>query len=212
MGSPLQKVAKYTLGSLVRLTLLPFRRGPHIVRYCMYRRIRAGLDGAPLRGSTLSISGSTPMVRALGIEGELVEAFYPAVDWLSLPYPDGRFDFVVSDQVLEHVAGNPQRAMDETRRVLKPGGLAFVATCLINPIHDAPGDFWRFTPWGLELLCRDYASVLQSGGWGNRWVWTIKDLGLRHAGVPEAAWHPYRWLALHDDPKWPVSTWVVARK
>jgi 2-polyprenyl-3-methyl-5-hydroxy-6-metoxy-1,4-benzoquinol methylase len=45
---------------------------------------------------------------------------------------------VVSDQVLEHVVGDPQTAIDETLRVLRPGGIVIHTTCFMNPIHGAP--------------------------------------------------------------------------
>jgi SAM-dependent methyltransferase len=39
-----------------------------------------------------------------------------------LPFPDGTFDVVVSNQVFEHIA-DPPRVLPEIRRVLKPGGV-----------------------------------------------------------------------------------------
>lgn len=37
-------------------------------------------------------------------------------------------------------------------RVLRPGGLAFMATCAAWPPHDRPSDFWRFSADGLRVL------------------------------------------------------------
>ena len=42
---------------------------------------------------------------------------------LRIPFDDGTFDFVFSDQVFEHVA-DPERAACEIWRVLKPGGVS----------------------------------------------------------------------------------------
>jgi 2-polyprenyl-3-methyl-5-hydroxy-6-metoxy-1,4-benzoquinol methylase len=47
----------------------------------------------------------------------------------SLPFPDDSFDFVTSVDVIEHMPHAAAAAMvAELRRVLRPGGLAFVAT------------------------------------------------------------------------------------
>lgn len=43
-----------------------------------------------------------------------------------LPYADNQFDVVLSWGSLEHIAGGYQQALQEIRRVLKPGGLFFV--------------------------------------------------------------------------------------
>jgi 2-polyprenyl-3-methyl-5-hydroxy-6-metoxy-1,4-benzoquinol methylase len=56
---------------------------------------------------------------------------YPDVEMLlttepvTLPYPDARFDSVLSMGVLEHVA-NPAASLDELHRVLRPGGTLYV--------------------------------------------------------------------------------------
>jgi SAM-dependent methyltransferase len=43
----------------------------------------------------------------------------------SLPFPDGSFDCIVMEQVLEHLV-DPNNAFKEMYRVLKPGGIFFV--------------------------------------------------------------------------------------
>jgi SAM-dependent methyltransferase len=45
----------------------------------------------------------------------------------ALPFPDGSFDIVVSNHVIEHTR-SPQRHLQEIHRVLKPGGVAYLAT------------------------------------------------------------------------------------
>lgn len=44
-----------------------------------------------------------------------------------IPYPDESFDVVLSWGSLEHIAGGYRKTLDEVYRVLKPGGLFFVA-------------------------------------------------------------------------------------
>ena len=179
----------------------------------MYRHLTQFRQSSNVDRKVLSISHSDRLCAVLGLDRDSVtEANYPAVSMLSLPYPEASFDYVVSDQVLEHVEGDPQRAIDETLRVLRPGGLAIHTTCFINPIHEHPGDFWRFTPAGLRLLCRGFSSVIECGGWGNPYVWGVLWLGLRLDGVPEASWHPFHKLATRNHAAWPIVTWVIAQK
>lgn len=51
-------------------------------------------------------------------------------DVMSLPYDDQSFDFVMAAHVLEHLP-DPQRALEEMIRVLKPGGMVFL--CVTRP-------------------------------------------------------------------------------
>jgi hypothetical protein len=160
----------------------------------------------------LVISGSGRLAGWLGISREAMhQAAYPEVDVRALPYPDGSFDAVVSDQVLEHVAAPPSHTVRELSRVVRPGGLIVHTTCFVNPRHDAPSDYWRFSPEALELLVEDAGDrVVHSGSWGNRWVLAGDPIGLRFLPVGAGGWSPtYRLATLHQ-PKWPIATWVVA--
>ena len=55
-----------------------------------------------------------------GLRGKAVQG-----SALEMPFPDGSFDFVLSIGCFHHT-GNVQRCLDETYRVLAPGGSAFV--------------------------------------------------------------------------------------
>lgn len=194
------------------MTGLP--RGPHVTRYFMYSRLVDVANRFDDRtGRVLSISHSTTLIDVLGLSPtSIVEANYPDDDFLALRFADESFDYVLSDQVLEHVAGNPQQAIDESWRVLRRGGIAVHTTCFINPIHGAPSDYWRFTPEGLALLSRKFSRIVDVGGWGNFPVWRLILDGLRFDGVPTVKWHPLHRLAMTNDPEWPITTWVVAQK
>ena len=189
-------------------------KGPHITRYSMYRHLgKIGQTLPKKEGDVLSISHSKNFCEILGISpAKLTEANYPEHNLLSLKFPDDSFDFLFADQVLEHVEGDPQQAMDETWRVLRPGGIAVHTTCLIMPVHGAPNDYWRFTPYGLKLLAKKFSRIIDYGGWGNLDVWRLERLGLRYAGIPHATWHPLHKMATRNDPMWPVVIWLVAEK
>ncbi len=199
---------------LWRLSIKGLPRGPHVTRYSMYRQLTLVGDSLQNKsGRILSISHSTNLVELLGLQPiELVEANYPDADMASLAFDDNAFDFVLSDQVLEHVEANPRAAIDECLRVLKPGGYAVHTTCFINPVHDVPKDFWRFTPDALKFLHRHFGEILECKGWGNFEVWSFVKDGLRFTGVPEVRWHPLNRVAVKNNPLWPIVTWIVARK
>lgn len=79
-------------------------------------------------------------------------------DAQALGIADGTFDVVLCTEVLEHLP-EPQRAIDEMFRVLRPGGLLLLTTRFLFPIHDAPHDYFRFTKYGLRHLLRAFVIV-----------------------------------------------------
>ena len=68
-----------------------------------------------------------------------------------LPFQDGTFDLVLSQEVLEHVR-DPFLAMREMKRVLKEGGWVYCQVPFIIGYHPGPADFWRFTREGIRAL------------------------------------------------------------
>ena len=95
---------------------------------------RVGLDIAPGRG--VQVIGDA---QALGIGSASVDA-------------------VLCTEVLEHLP-EPQRAVDEMFRVLRPGGALVLTTRFLFPIHDAPHDYFRYTKYGLRHLLRRFEIV-----------------------------------------------------
>jgi SAM-dependent methyltransferase len=75
-----------------------------------------------------------------------------------LPFADECLDMILSTEVLEHTL-EPQRIVDEIRRVLRPGGRVLLTTRFIFPLHDVPGDYYRFTNYALSHLFRGWSSV-----------------------------------------------------
>lgn len=187
-----------------------------ISRYLCYKDIQHWLHQSDrvIQGDVLCISGVPPFVDRSGAGIRLTETRFPDVDIHDLPYPDHRFDWVISDQVLEHVQ-DPRVAVQESHRVLKPGGIAIHMTVSTYMQHDTPGDFWRFMPEGLTLLCADFAKIHRVHFWGSRGA-------VRHLLA-----HPRLWedpssyvtyskrilkLALESDPDWPIIVWIMAEK
>lgn len=66
------------------------------------------------------------------------------------------FDAVFCSGVLEHV-DDCHAAVRECYRVLKPGGRFIVGVPFKQPVHRAPGDYWRFTEYGARQLLQAFA-------------------------------------------------------
>ena len=79
----------------------------------------------------------------------------PDVDLLGdahrLPFRDDTIDAIVCTEVFEHLL-DPPAAARELIRVLKPGGKLVLTTRFCFPLHDRPGDHWRFTSYTLARL------------------------------------------------------------
>lgn len=87
---------------------------------------------------------------------------YPGVNVIAdaslLPQEDDSVACVISDNVLEHIA-DPNMAVREMRRVLEPGGIAYISMPFIYPFHNSPGDFQRWTHRGIRELMKEFEIV-----------------------------------------------------
>jgi SAM-dependent methyltransferase len=72
-------------------------------------------------------------------------------DGHALPFADEVFDVVFSQAVMEHMR-DPYLAAREIVRVLKPGGLVYVESAFMQPLHAVPYHFFNTTPWGIEVI------------------------------------------------------------
>lgn len=85
-----------------------------------------------------------------------------------IPYPDSTFDVVISYDVLEHVE-DPRAAMNEIRRVLRPGGLSInvfpvyfgARSHHLDYVSNVPGLHWLFSA---RALVRAVNSILAEKG------------------------------------------------
>jgi len=73
---------------------------------------------------------------------------------------DDRYDGIFCSGVLEHV-DDFHRALAEITRILTPAGTLLLGVPFRQAIHDAPGDFWRFTRHAIDYLLRDRYDVLE---------------------------------------------------
>lgn len=80
---------------------------------------------------------------------------HPELDYHSdiqdMPIENESFDTVLSAEVLEHVP-DPEKALREIYRVLKPGGKLVMSIPHLMYLHNEPYDFYRYTKYGLRTL------------------------------------------------------------
>ena len=114
-------------------------------RYAMYENIESTLSSLSLinkstcllvgdslvgKGDNNVVIKNTAIIDMLPNEVEVQAPPYPEVDIMDMPYKSESFDFVIADQVIEHVE-NPWKASDEVWRVLKFGGIAIITSVLM---------------------------------------------------------------------------------
>jgi len=71
----------------------------------------------------------------------------------NLPFGDFAVDTVLCTEVLEHLE-EPELALKEFARVLRPGGTILITAPFIWHIHEEPRDFFRYTCYGLDYLAK----------------------------------------------------------
>jgi SAM-dependent methyltransferase len=115
-----------------------------------------------VQGPRLDIGGGDARYRAMLADGGgrvvEVDPFAGAQadvvgDAQRLPIRGDVAGLVALVEVLEHLT-DPSTAVGECYRVLRPGGMLLITTPQYWHVHKHPGDYYRFTDEGLQLLCR----------------------------------------------------------
>ena len=70
----------------------------------------------------------------------------------------GHFDTIIAIEVLEHIC-EPQRAINEIYRILRPNGICILSTRFIHAYHPEPRDYYRFSRDSLKYLFRKFSRI-----------------------------------------------------
>lgn len=176
--------------------------GPGVLARMMQER------GACVTGTDLSLV-AVERAWAKGIAAQQVD-----VDTDPLPFPDGSFETVVSNSMIEH-RFFPERSFDECVRVLKPGGRFIV--CLPNIAHwlcrwwlitgrfpyvkNSPTDALHvrfFTVSEVRRLCEERGlRILEVDGSASLWAKDFYPRLVRSRRVrPAYTWLAHRWPSM----------------
>lgn len=112
-----------------------------------------------------------------------------------IPAEDESFDSAICNAVLEHLE-EPESAIRECYRVLKPNGIAIYTAPFIWHLHEEPRDFYRYSKYGLRYLFGKAGfEIIEikalSGFWvtfGQLFVYNLYRLNKG----------PFRWLRIID--------------
>ncbi len=149
---------------MLKQSLLKLADATGITSKIPRKRIDAFLRAHKTEGKTLDIgSGHGPYAAYFPNRVSIDIASGPGVDKVMdahdlYEFADGTFDTILCTEVLEHLH-SPHVAIDEMYRVLKPGGAVILTTRFIFPLHNIPGDYLRFTRYGLAHLFRKFKSA-----------------------------------------------------
>ena len=201
MGSKRYKYSRYAMYT-------------HIENFLKSKALQIGkclLIGDSLRGkgNDSIIIKNTAIIDMLPKKCKILAPPYPDVDIMKTSYNDNEFDYVIADQVLEHVK-KPWIAVEEVRRILKPGGLTILTSALMFYVHGVPYDYWRFTPDGLKVLCENFSYIHECRGTGD--LNFVMDILNNRGGKQVNPNTKLEKRALACDNKYLISVWVIAEK
>ena len=84
-------------------------------------------------------------------------------DAMALPLKNDSVDLFFSSSVIEHLP-DPEKAVSELFRTIKPGGLVYAEIPFIGAYHMAPYDYQRYTISGIESLFNRHGFKLVEKG------------------------------------------------
>lgn len=194
-------------------------------RHWCYERMYEALDRNRIESGELkaiefgSLQPTTPPIRMLkkiyrDRLDESVGRPFPDDDLMEpLPYSQ-EYDFVIADQVLEHVS-SPIRAIYNMNAILRPGGYMIVAMPFLYPVHNCPVDVSRLTPYGLKELFQKFEDLelIECDSWGGKEVyrWWLDHL-MDWVSIDRAMSECPGFATPEYGGEFAMIVWAIARK
>ena len=160
--------------------------------------LNAGCGDRDISGILRTMGAAT--VTNVDIQSNIPQAVLSSLD--RMPFADLSFDTILCNAVLEHVE-SIDGVMAELVRVLRGGGRMIISIPFLQPFHESPSDFRRYTAEGMRQLgeahglrmiaIRPVHSIAQTLGWI---VWEYLneiDARLRKAICWPIIWLATRW-------------------
>jgi SAM-dependent methyltransferase len=127
-----------------------------------------------------------------GLHNENIHIYSPLHE---IPKPDGFFDAIICNAVLEHVA-NPDEVLKEFARVCRPGGTLYLGVPFLQPEHKDPTDYQRYTADGLRLLAERHGFI-------------VEKVEAVHNVYTTFAWMVIQWLESRASWRNTVLKWML---
>ena len=166
----------------VRPRLIPAQLDTYAVRTAILRELKrvlprlsgvlldVGCGNMPYRSLVLAAPSGVSRYIGLDLKDNAPYVTPPDLVWngVTIPLGENSVDCVLCTEVLEHCK-DPTAVLRELHRVLKPDGLLFFTVPFLWPLHDAPHDEYRYTPFAMERLLREAGlgdiELRALGGW-----------------------------------------------
>jgi len=131
---------------------------------------------------------------------KIEERAFPDVigDAMNIPFGNCSVDVVLATELMEHLP-SPSAFLIEVARVLRERGVLILTVPFMEPLHEEPRDYYRFTPYSLNLLLDKYGFTIRKswkkGGWWSvvlgsfinqslyDWATSLDEHGHRHYGI-----------------------------
>ncbi len=119
---------------------------PLLQKHCKGRCLDAGAGRMAYRETIESVTSEY-----IPMDIKPRKGLHVAGSVLDIPWQENTFDSILCMQVLEHVP-EPQKAVIEFHRCLKPGGVLILSVPHLAYLHNEPHDYFRYTKHGIRFL------------------------------------------------------------